>query len=245
MSLPQETKTTFVKLIPMKNYDNKIISRRNLNPLQRVNILETAPLREIANFIHDLAFPPNDETFEVALYVKIMDTFSRLPLSINVGELMIMAHQETESELRYSFIEVSKPAASVSIPRAHVPIDIEPTIVRSKREQKQEKTPVAPQIEPPQEIPQPQIPVAPPMPPVPPIPQPTNEVLYNDLSTLQTDLQVSITNFPSISGFSFFNNSISQFQPTLGVQKQPQQDENSSNPAAVSLKNELEKMMKR
>ena len=103
-----EEKTTFIKLIPMKNSDSKIMMNKKVNPLQRIEIFENNLLEKISNFVHDSAFSQDDSSYQVSLFIKINDNFSKLPLSISIGELMIMTHQFDEPEIRYSFIKNEK-----------------------------------------------------------------------------------------------------------------------------------------
>ena len=103
-----EEKTTFIKLIPMKNSDSKIMMNKKVNPLQRIEIFENNLLEKISNFVHDSAFSQDDSSYKVSLFIKINDSFSKLPLSISIGELMIMTHQFDEPEIRYSFIKNEK-----------------------------------------------------------------------------------------------------------------------------------------
>ena len=101
-----EGKTTFIKLIPMKNSDSKIMIKNKVNPLQRIEIFEKNSIEKISQFILKTAFPQDEKAeYKVPLYIKIQDSFSSLPLSICVGELLIMAHQTDEPEIRYSFIK--------------------------------------------------------------------------------------------------------------------------------------------
>ena len=91
-----EPKNIVVKLIPMKNSDNKRMMKKELNPLQRLTILEETQLNTISEFIHNKVFDEDDNSYDVFLHICINGKFSRLPLSINIGELLIMAHQKDE-----------------------------------------------------------------------------------------------------------------------------------------------------
>ena len=97
-------KNIVVKLIPMKNSDNKRMMKKELNPLQRLTILEETQLNTISEFTHHKVFDEDDNSYNVLLHICINGKFSRLPLSINIGELLIMAHQKNEIELRYTFV---------------------------------------------------------------------------------------------------------------------------------------------
>lgn len=92
----------YLKLIPKMVSDRKKMERKNANSLLRIPVNQQTTLYDIAEHILKKAYPLKSE-YTVALYIIADGVVSKLPLTLNTAEFMIMTHQDKEGEIRYSF----------------------------------------------------------------------------------------------------------------------------------------------
>ena len=250
----------------MKVSDGKRMKKVNQPALHRLRHTENTQLKEIADFIHNLAFSPNDKTTVVSLSAEIQNVFSQLPLSLYVGELLLMCppnflQQSDEFTLRYSFV-TPETKASVKTPNSpQIPAKQEQTQISqhfpsgpmevnqpfSIAQAVSSHPSIVPNIQPLQ-IPQPVAKdyIMPPtqMPPVSRQPQ-ISIARPQDSLAFDMTLTREMPSSSILSGFSLYNDSfglIDQIRPPV---QSNDKTNRSENPSAASLKNSLEQLMQK
>jgi hypothetical protein len=94
-----------MRIAPLKDADQRRISRNKSLAFQRVKVSSHAPLSAISSYIHNLAsWDPSPIT--VRLYVPFRDGNVQVPVTMTVAEILHITNQEDEGELRYSFIDL-------------------------------------------------------------------------------------------------------------------------------------------
>lgn len=109
------TDEVYIKIIPLTNSDHKIVGKWKGNPLQRLKVMKTTYLSTISQYIKSLVTSPQDELVIVRLLVSTGQHDVVVPQTLTIWEYFLMTHQQSEGEIRYTFIS--------PLPQPHNPIN--------------------------------------------------------------------------------------------------------------------------
>jgi hypothetical protein len=104
-----------LQIVPLKNADHKRVSRHKNNPLQRIKVSDRTSLLTIAGYIRRLAGAEADGA-PVALYASYRGEPLQVPLSMSVGQYLIVTNQDGHGEVRYAFAD-ARPGAGAPAAR--------------------------------------------------------------------------------------------------------------------------------
>jgi len=206
----------FVKLIPLRNSDNKRVLRTKNHPLQRIKVTSTTSLSQIRMYMHSLVFKDDIVPYQTHLYSTVDGNEIRIPLTLNVAEYLIITHQNEQGEIRYTFSDnnakpiVRNPFVSV----------IDSNVNKEKQRIQN--------IEPPPK----------------PVPNPISFDRTNSNTGYGTNPDSLSTMFTL--GLSFFNDSLGFMPLMDSQSSHNQQNNNKTPcPEAISLRNELEMLIQK